>query len=118
MDLTWARNLQKLCTSRKIPFFFKQVTAPTAGQGADALGTAYHQFPPPPTGLVWDEKSVGQEQRPTTELLERLVCPACKKPLTWRDERESLRCMECHRVYPVRNGTPVLLVEEAAVDPA
>lgn len=118
MDLTWARNLQVLCGRGNIPFYFKQVTHSHAGFGTNALGSAYHQFPAPPSGLTWDEKRKDVEQRPTTELLERLVCPACKRPLSWRDERDSLKCIGCRRVYPVRNRMPVLLLEEAVIEPA
>ena len=50
------------------------------------------------------------------ELLEILVCPLCKKPLTQKDNGESLRCGECRRVYPVRDNIPILLVDEAVVE--
>jgi uncharacterized protein YbaR (Trm112 family) len=50
------------------------------------------------------------------DLLEILVCPACKKPLLYRMEPESLKCTECRRVYPVKDDIPVLLVEEATID--
>jgi len=52
------------------------------------------------------------------ELLDILVCPACKKPLTVSPSQESLKCGACRRVYPVRDGIPVLLVDEATIDPA
>ena len=50
-------------------------------------------------------------------LLEILVCPMCKKPLVLKDEGQSLKCGECRRVYPIRNDIPVLLVDEAVVEP-
>ncbi len=50
------------------------------------------------------------------ELLDILVCPECKQPLTYRLEPESLKCPRCHRVYPVRDGIPVLLIDEAVVE--
>jgi uncharacterized protein len=50
------------------------------------------------------------------ELLEILVCPACKKPLVLRGE--SLKCGQCRRVYPIKDDIPVLLVDEATIDPA
>lgn len=49
------------------------------------------------------------------DLLEILVCPVCRKPLVPRAE-ESLKCSECHRVYPIRNGIPILLEHEATID--
>ena len=46
-------------------------------------------------------------------LLEILACPACHAPL--REEGEELICSgdTCGLVYPVRDGIPVLLVDEA-----
>jgi LSD1 subclass zinc finger protein len=52
------------------------------------------------------------------ELLDILVCPACKKPLLLKNNGESLKCAECRRVYPVRDNIPILLIDEAATDPA
>ena len=47
------------------------------------------------------------------DLLDILVCPVCKKPLVLKDEGQSLKCGECRRVYPVRDGIPIMLVDEA-----
>lgn len=47
------------------------------------------------------------------KLLDVLVCPACRTKLEWRAERQDFRCAQCRRLYPVRDGIPVLLVEEA-----
>ena len=52
------------------------------------------------------------------DLLDILVCPVCKKPLTLQDEGKSLKCSECRRVYPVRDGIPIMLVDEAVTDPS
>ena len=49
------------------------------------------------------------------KLLEILVCPVCRKPLVLRGE-ESLKCNECKRVYPIRNGIPILLEHEATIE--
>ena len=49
------------------------------------------------------------------DLLEILVCPACKKPLVLKMNPESLKCDTCHRVYPVRDDIPVLLVDQATI---
>lgn len=50
------------------------------------------------------------------ELLEILVCPACKQSLALSAAQDSLKCSACHRVYPIRDGIPILLVEEAKVE--
>jgi uncharacterized protein len=47
----------------------------------------------------------------SAELLNILVCPACKDSLV--HEEASLVCQTCHLRYPVRDGIPVLLIEEA-----
>lgn len=53
MDPIWAYKLMLAARRAAIPFVFKQVTATRQGQGADALGLIYHEFPPPPNGGVW-----------------------------------------------------------------
>lgn len=45
------------------------------------------------------------------ELLEILACPLDKAPV--REEGDRLVCTRCGRRYPVREGIPVMLVEEA-----
>jgi len=52
------------------------------------------------------------------DLLDILVCPQCKKPLMVKDEGKSLKCGECRRVYPIRDSIPILLIDEAVIDPA
>jgi len=45
------------------------------------------------------------------DLLEILACPNCKGPL--QAAAESLTCRSCRLRFPIREGIPVLLVEEA-----
>ncbi len=45
------------------------------------------------------------------ELLEILACPACKAPVVQKDDR--IVCTACGRRYPIREGIPVMLVDEA-----
>jgi len=52
------------------------------------------------------------------ELLDILVCPVCKKPLVLKVDPEVLKCNECRRMYPVRNNIPVMLVDQATIDPS
>lgn len=47
------------------------------------------------------------------KLLEILVCPKSKGPLEYRPEEEALICPECRLRFPVRDGIPVLLLDEA-----
>ena len=45
------------------------------------------------------------------EFLKRLACPQCKASLKLEENR--LVCSKCGRQYPIRDGVPVLLVDEA-----
>ena len=51
------------------------------------------------------------------DLLELLVCPACKQALEYRQNPESLKCTKCHRVYAVEDDIPIMLVDEATIEP-
>lgn len=50
------------------------------------------------------------------DLLQILVCPACKAPLEYRPSPETLKCTQCHRVYPVKDNIPIMLVDEATIE--
>ena len=52
------------------------------------------------------------------DLLDMLVCPACKKPLVLKTDPEALKCTACHRVYAVRDNIPNMLVDEATIEPS
>ena len=49
------------------------------------------------------------------ELLKILACPACdaRPPVKLDASGERLKCGACGRSYPIRDGIPVMLVEEA-----
>ncbi len=47
------------------------------------------------------------------ELLEILACPLCKKDVKVVKEGDGLQCVKCKRIYPVRYGIPVMLLDEA-----
>ena len=46
-------------------------------------------------------------------LLEILVCPLCKGPLLWKKEEGELICKADRLAFPVKDGIPVMLEEEA-----
>ena len=52
------------------------------------------------------------------ELLEILRCPQCKAKVEIDTEETRLKCVnaECSLVYPIRDGIPVMIVEEATVE--
>ena len=47
------------------------------------------------------------------KLLEILVCPLCKGPLAYRRDAGELVCKGDWLAYPVRDGIPVMLEDEA-----
>lgn len=49
------------------------------------------------------------------KLLEILACPVCKTEVKLQADR--LVCVQCGRRYPIRDGIPVMLVEEAEQPP-
>jgi uncharacterized protein YbaR (Trm112 family) len=53
------------------------------------------------------------------KLLDLLVCPICKGPLLYRKTEQELVCKADRLAYPIRDGIPVMLEEEARkLDPA
>lgn len=48
-----------------------------------------------------------------TRLLELLVCPLTKGPLEFDQARQELLSRSARLAYPVRDGIPILLEEEA-----
>ncbi len=66
---------------------------------APAEGPAFSTAPP----------KLGGDVDP--ELLAILACPLDKKPVT--REGNYLVCSECKRHYPIRDGIPVMLIDEA-----
>ena len=52
-------------------------------------------------------------------LLEILVCPLCKGPLAYRKEAAELLCKADRLAFPVKDGIPVMLEDDARkLDPA
>ena len=47
------------------------------------------------------------------KLLEILVCPVTKGPLTWDREKQELVSRSARLAYPIRDGIPIMLPEEA-----
>jgi len=46
-------------------------------------------------------------------LLEILVCPLCKGPLLYRKADGELICLPDQLAFPIRDGIPVMLEDEA-----
>ena len=47
------------------------------------------------------------------KLLDILVCPVSKAPLSYHKETEELWCRASGLAYPIRDGIPVMLEDEA-----
>lgn len=47
------------------------------------------------------------------ELLEILACPKCKSPIELDEKENTLICQLCRVYYPIIDGIPVMLIDEA-----
>ena len=50
------------------------------------------------------------------ELLEILVCPACKLPVQLTTDGQGLKCAQCRRVYPIKDDIPNMIIEDAKIE--
>ena len=50
------------------------------------------------------------------QLLEILVCPACRARVEMKPDGTGLKCVVCKRVYPIRDDIPVMLIDEAKIE--
>lgn len=58
----------------------------------------------------WGEE---QQRQVDPQLLEILVCPVTKQPLSYDRERQELISKSAGLAYPIRAGIPIMLIEEA-----
>ena len=47
------------------------------------------------------------------KLLEVLICPSSREPLRYDRERQELISESARLAYPVRDGVPIMLIDEA-----
>lgn len=47
------------------------------------------------------------------QLLDILVCPKCKGELQYREKESELVCHKCRLRYEIRDGIPIMLIDEA-----
>ena len=50
------------------------------------------------------------------DLLEILICPACRGNLELKPDNSGLLCLQCHRLYPIRDDIPIMLIDEATIE--
>ncbi len=49
----------------------------------------------------------------SSELLNILVCPKCKNDIQLNEKQDGLICQECRLQYEIRDGIPIMLIDEA-----
>jgi uncharacterized protein len=47
------------------------------------------------------------------ELLDILACPKCKSPIILNETQDGLICRRCRLLYEIRDGIPIMLIDEA-----
>lgn len=47
------------------------------------------------------------------DILDILACPKCAGDLELQEDASGLVCYQCKLVYPIKDGIPVLLLEDA-----
>ena len=45
-----------------------------------------------------------------------VICPVCRGKVVLKEGGAGILCTECRRLYPVENGIPALVAEEAVVE--
>lgn len=50
-----------------------------------------------------------------SELLDILACPDCKSDVVYKENK--IICRGCGRKYPVKNGIPIMLIDESEPSP-
>jgi len=60
-----------------------------------------------------DDRLEKEPRRADPRLLELLVCPVTRATLSYDAERQELVSRAAKLAYPIRNGVPIMLPEEA-----
>lgn len=47
------------------------------------------------------------------KILEIIACPKCKGDLIYDEKKDRLICSNCKLAFPVKEGIPILIIEEA-----
>ena len=53
------------------------------------------------------------EKKLSPELLDILACPLCKGDLNYDEENNELLCLESKLAFRVKDGVPIMLIDEA-----
>jgi uncharacterized protein YbaR (Trm112 family) len=52
-----------------------------------------------------------------SKLLNILACPKCNEDVKLTAEEKGLKCVKYHRIYQIKDGIPVMLINEATIEP-
>lgn len=63
--------------------------------------------------MTAEEQMRETERKADPWLLEVLVCPVTRRPLRYDEARQELVSEQARLAYPIRDGIPIMLVEEA-----
>jgi len=47
------------------------------------------------------------------DLMEILACPSCRGPVEEHEDEQVIVCTKCGLRYPIRDGIPIMLIDEA-----
>ena len=50
-------------------------------------------------------------------LLAILACPLCRADVKLTADEQGLKCVSCQRVYPIKDDIPVMIIDEAVIEP-
>lgn len=56
---------------------------------------------------------MSEQTKPDRRMLEALTCPVTQGVLTYDQEKQELVSMTAHLAFPIRNGIPIMLVDQA-----
>lgn len=56
---------------------------------------------------------MSDQTKPDRRMLEALVCPVTHGVLSYDAERQELVSKAAHLAFPIRNGIPIMLADEA-----
>lgn len=51
------------------------------------------------------------------ELIEVLACPKCKGDVTISENSDAIICRNCRLMFKIKDGIPIMLIEEAITIP-
>jgi uncharacterized protein len=55
----------------------------------------------------------GEKMTISKELLDILACPKCKGSIILTEAGDGLICNQCRLLYEIRDGIPIMLIDEA-----